>query len=101
MPTPPQGGRGTGGRDVDGRGTGSAGRGQSWLYALTRQDAQASNAVVTGTLLINSFEAYVLFDPGSTHSYVSSFFAPRFGELPMLLNPPFWVSTPTEGTLLI
>ena len=57
--------------------------------------------MIVSTLRINFFEAYVLFDPGLTHSYVSSFFAPHFGELRMLLNPLFWVSTPTERTLLI
>ena len=106
LPTLSQGGRGTGGRGLggkgaNGRGSGFSGRRQSWLYALTHQDAQASNVVIAGTFRVNSFETYVLFDLGSTHSYVSSFFAPHFDELPLLLNPPFWISTPTEGTLLI
>ena len=61
---------------------------------MTRQDAQASNAVVAGTLHVCSFKAYVLFDPGSTQSYVSPYFASCFGKQPVMLNHPFWVSTP-------
>lgn len=44
------------------------------MYALTRQDAQASNVVVIGILSVCSHEAHVLFDHDSTHSYVSLFF---------------------------
>ena len=61
---------------------------------MTRQDAQVLNDVVVGTLHVCSFEAYVLFDPGSTHSYVSPYFASRFGKQPSMLNHLFWVSTP-------
>ena len=43
----------------------------------------------------------MLVDPGSTHSYVSSFFASRFDEPAVLLNYPFWVSTSTKRALLI
>ena len=45
--TPQSGGRG---RGSGGRGSSSAGRGQARVFALSQQDAQASNAVVTGTL---------------------------------------------------
>ena len=44
------------------------------MFALTRQDAQASNAVVTGILSIDSQDARVLFDSGATHSFISPFF---------------------------
>ena len=68
---------------------------------MTRQDAQASNVVVARTLQVNSFDAYMLFNLGLTYSYVSPFFASHFDESPVLLNPPFWVSTPMEGVLLV
>ncbi|XP_070049382.1 uncharacterized protein [Nicotiana tomentosiformis] len=64
------------------------------------QDAQASNAVVTGILSICSFDALALIDPGSTHSYVSSYFDLRFGRQPELLNDPFLVATPVGEFLL-
>ena len=72
--------RGTGGRNTGGRGASQAGRGQPRLYALISQDAQTSNALVAGILQICSIDAHVLFDPGSTHSYVSLYLAFRFCE---------------------
>jgi hypothetical protein len=45
------------------------------VYALTLGDAIASNEVVTGTLLISSKQATVLFDSGATHSFVSYSFS--------------------------
>ena len=106
LPTLSRGGRvtsskGPGGSDVGGRGVGSTGRRQPRLYVLTHQDAQPSNAVVAGTFQVNFFDAYVLFDLWSTHSYVSLFFASCFSEPPVLLNHSFWVSTPIEGALLV
>ncbi|KAJ1441966.1 Zinc finger, CCHC-type [Sesbania bispinosa] len=63
------------GRGSGGRGQAQAGRGQARVFAMTRQDAQVSNAVVTGILCICSRDAHVLFDPGATHSFVSLSFA--------------------------
>ena len=42
---------------------------------LNPRDAQASNIVVTGTLIICSKQALVFFDLGATHSFVSPSFA--------------------------
>ena len=44
------------------------------MFAMTRQEAQATLDVVTGKLSIYDHDAYVLIDPGSTQSYVSSAF---------------------------
>jgi len=63
-----------GGRGSGGRGQGQASGVQARVFALTRQDAQASNAVVAGMLSICSQDACVLFDPGATHSFVSPYF---------------------------
>ncbi|XP_070011172.1 uncharacterized protein [Nicotiana sylvestris] len=72
------------------RGGGQAGRGQpttksgggqpssalARFYALpARPDALASDAVITGIISIYGRDASVLFDPGSTYSYVLSLFA--------------------------
>ena len=51
------------------RGQGQTSGGQARVFTLTRQDAQASNAVVTGILSIDSQDARVLFDSGATHSF--------------------------------
>ena len=98
---PTQPGRGNGGRGQGGRTQGQPGRGQARVFALTPQDAQASNAIVTGILSVCSHGARVLFDPGSTHSYVSSFFASRFGKDPVLLDRPFYVATPVGESLIV
>ena len=45
-----------------------AGRGQARVFTLTPQDAQASNAVVTGTLSLCFCEPRILFDPGTSYS---------------------------------
>ena len=44
------------------------------MYATTRSEAEKSDAVVTGTLPIMGHYALVLFDYGSSHSFVSSSF---------------------------
>nr|XP_016442348.1 PREDICTED: uncharacterized protein LOC107767769 [Nicotiana tabacum]XP_016442349.1 PREDICTED: uncharacterized protein LOC107767769 [Nicotiana tabacum] len=93
-------GRGAGNRATVNQGQGNAGKGQARVFAFTRQDAQASNAVVTGILSVYSFDALVLIDPGSTLSYVSSYFALRFSRQPELLNDPFLVATPVGESLL-
>ncbi|XP_038975746.1 uncharacterized protein LOC120106766 [Phoenix dactylifera] len=41
---------------------------QGRIYALTQQDAQASNTVVSGTLPVASVYAYILFDSSAAHS---------------------------------
>ena len=53
------------------------GRGQARVFTLTQQDAQASNAVVTGTISVCFLDARVLLDPGATHSFVSPVFASK------------------------
>ncbi|KAL0411109.1 UNVERIFIED_CONTAM: hypothetical protein Slati_3700600 [Sesamum latifolium] len=74
-------GRGTSNRDNDQaigggmRGPGAQitqGQTQARIYNMTREEAPASNDVISGMILIFDVEAYVSIDPGSTHSYISS-----------------------------
>ena len=44
------------------------------MYALTQQDAEASNIVVLGIQSIAQVYAYMLFDTGASHSIISSTF---------------------------
>ena len=55
------------------RGRGQRGRppARGRVYAMTRQEAQATPDVVTGTLSIFGDDARVLIDPGATHSFIS------------------------------
>ncbi|WMV24899.1 hypothetical protein MTR67_018284 [Solanum verrucosum] len=94
-------GRGVGDHFSGNQGQGNAGRSQSRVFALTKQDVQASNAVVTCILSVFSFDAHALIDPGSTHSYVSSYFALRFDRQLEMLNHPFLISTPVGNSLLV
>ena len=64
------------------------------MYAITRQDAEASNTAVTGTVLVETLDAYVLFDTGSTHSFVSPRLASKLGVEPRKMEIPLVVSSP-------
>ncbi|KAK4385932.1 hypothetical protein Sango_2717200 [Sesamum angolense] len=79
-------GRGTGNRDSDHtigrrtRGVGTQvtqGQTQARIYNMIREEALASNDVISGTILLFDVKACVLIDPGSTHSYISSEFASK------------------------
>ncbi|XP_077239745.1 uncharacterized protein LOC143880653 [Tasmannia lanceolata] len=50
-------------------------RGQARTFAITTAEVKATNDVVTGTLSVSSKNAHILFDSGSTHSFVSPKFA--------------------------
>ncbi|XP_043698650.1 uncharacterized protein LOC122649528 [Telopea speciosissima] len=48
---------------------------------------------------ISGIPAYVLFDSGSTHSFVSSTFATKLNVVPKVLNYRLCVSTPSGGMI--
>ena len=48
-----------------------------------------------------SMDGHVLFDLGSTYSYISPYFASRFSEPPTRLDSPFLVSTPMGQSLIV
>uniref|UniRef100_A0A2N9EF72 Integrase catalytic domain-containing protein n=1 Tax=Fagus sylvatica TaxID=28930 RepID=A0A2N9EF72_FAGSY len=74
-------------------------RNQGRVYALTQQDANASNAVITGIIQVSSAYAYVLFDPGATHSFVSVVFAKKHNLESLPLEIELCVDTPVGGVL--
>ena len=45
---------------------------QGQMYATTRQEAENSNMTVTSTLSILGYYAWVLFDSGTTHTFIST-----------------------------
>ncbi|XP_073152343.1 uncharacterized protein [Henckelia pumila] len=69
------------------------------VFALTQEEAEKSNDVVAGTILINQSLAYVLFDCGATHSFISKRFAKKLGLIPEILVEPFRVATPTSKAI--
>ncbi|XP_073288809.1 uncharacterized protein [Primulina huaijiensis] len=68
------------------------------VYALTQEEAGNSNDVA-GTILINNIPAYVLFDCGATHSFMSKRFAKKLGTMPDNLEEQYRVATPANRTL--
>ncbi|XP_070034328.1 uncharacterized protein [Nicotiana tomentosiformis] len=82
------------------RGGGQPDRGQSggapaMFYAFpARPDAVASDVVITCIISLCARDVSVLFDLGSTYSYVSSLFAHFLGVPHESLVTPIYVSTP-------
>ncbi|KAL5831658.1 hypothetical protein ACOSQ4_017012 [Xanthoceras sorbifolium] len=92
------------------RGTGRSGppRGQSGrpstqarVFAVTQQEAEATLEVVTGTITVFDKNAYVLIDPGATHSFVSMGFAANASIESQPLDCSMVVSLPTGNSLLV
>lgn len=65
------------------------------VIALTHEKAKNTNNVVVGTILINNFPAYLLFDCGAIHLFISKRFTKKLRLKPSLLVEPFRVSSPT------
>ena len=61
---------------------------------------ETSDDVITGNLLVCHRMASVLFDPGSTFSYVSSSFIIGFNLHCELLDIPIRVSTPVGESVV-
>ena len=62
---------------------------------------ETSDAVVTGIIPICHRPASVLFDPGSTFSYVSTYFAAKFDMICDSMTVPIRVSTPVGKPLVV
>ncbi|XP_075089596.1 uncharacterized protein LOC142170798 [Nicotiana tabacum] len=76
---------------------GRSGGGQARFYALPARP----NAMITGIVSVCHRDAFVLFDPGSTFSYVSSYFA-RYLDMPRKsLVSSVRVSTPMGDTIIV
>ncbi|KAH0673662.1 hypothetical protein KY284_024749 [Solanum tuberosum] len=97
-----QGGRGGNQQGRVGRGNGNAGRGavkpdrevarqddRVQCYAfLGKSEAKAPDVVIACTILVCDLMSNVLFDPGSTYSYVSMQFALKFAMICDILYAP-------------
>ncbi|XP_073046072.1 uncharacterized protein [Primulina eburnea] len=69
------------------------------VFAITQEEADDANDVVAGTIFVNEMPAYVLFDSGATHSFISKRFTKKLRLTPELLVEPFRVATPTSKTI--
>ncbi|XP_070048626.1 uncharacterized protein [Nicotiana tomentosiformis] len=81
---------------------GRSGGGQACFYALpARPDAIASDAVIKGIVSVFHRDASVVFDPGSTYLYMSSYFA-HYLDMPReSLVSSVHVSTPVGDTIIV
>ena len=84
-----------------GRGNGQIGDRAHCYAFLGRSEAETSDVVITGNLLVCDCMASVLFDPGSTFSYVSSSFATGLNLHCKLLDMPIRVSTPVGEYVIV
>lgn len=66
-----------------------------------RPEAEASDAVITSTVLVRSRDASVLFDLMSTYSYVSSYFAPYLVVPRDSLSALVYVSRPVGDSIVV
>ena len=66
---------------------------------MTRQEAQATPDVVTGTLSIFGDDACVLIDPRATHSFISREYVAQVGMTPVPLGCGLEIATPTGESL--
>ncbi|KAL0556175.1 hypothetical protein IC582_004685 [Cucumis melo] len=73
---------------------------QGRIFATNRQEAERASTVVTGTLPILGHYAFVLFDSGSSHSFISSVFVQHVGLEVEPLGSVLSVSTPSREVLL-
>ncbi|XP_070046769.1 uncharacterized protein [Nicotiana tomentosiformis] len=72
------------------------------FYAfLGRTEAVASYAVITSIVLVCHRDALVLFDRGSTYSYVSSYFVPYLDVSRDSLSALICVSTPVGDSIIV
>ncbi|XP_073017316.1 uncharacterized protein [Primulina eburnea] len=69
------------------------------VYAITQEEADNTNEVVAGTILIHGIPAYTLFDCGATHSFVSRRFAKKLKLEHDILSEPLRVATPASKTI--
>ncbi|XP_070004991.1 uncharacterized protein [Nicotiana sylvestris] len=66
-----------------------------------RPEAKASDTVITGMVSVCSRDASVLFDLGSTYSYVSSYFAPYLVVPRDSFSAPVYMSTPMGNSIVL
>ncbi|XP_028099709.1 uncharacterized protein LOC114299217 [Camellia sinensis] len=73
---------------------------QGRVFALVPGDVQNTATVVSGTFTVYGQFAHVLFDSGSTHSFVSKLFAPNLDKIEENLSYMLCVSSPLGESMI-
>ncbi|KAF3445925.1 hypothetical protein FNV43_RR11102 [Rhamnella rubrinervis] len=75
-------------------------RQQGRVFTLTKEGVGKDDAtVVACTITLNDLNAFVLFDLGSTHSFVCSQFAAKLAKKPISLDCDLYVVTPLGASM--
>ncbi|XP_073277644.1 uncharacterized protein [Primulina huaijiensis] len=69
------------------------------VFSMTQEEVDDANEVVSDTILIQKVHAYVLFDCGATHYFMSNRFAKKLGRKPEKVIDPFRIATPTSRAI--
>ncbi|XP_049387927.1 uncharacterized protein LOC125852238, partial [Solanum stenotomum] len=96
-----RGGRASGRGASGASGSQSGGRGAQCYAFPGRPEAETSDAVITSIVSVCHRPASVLFDPGSTFSYVSTYFASGLELTCDRMSVPIRVSTPVGEPLVV
>nr|KAJ0192365.1 hypothetical protein LSAT_V11C800454700 [Lactuca sativa] len=77
------------------------GRPKARAFRMTAQEAQETPDVVTGTFLVNSIHARVLFDSGANRSFVSSTFCKNLGRNAKTLEHALEIETADDHWVVV
>ncbi|XP_028115964.1 uncharacterized protein LOC114313742 [Camellia sinensis] len=73
---------------------------QGRVFALVPGDVQNAATVVSGIFVVHCHSAHVLFDSGSTHSFVSKLFSQNLDKSEEVLSYMLCVSSPLGGSMI-
>ena len=73
---------------------------QARVFAVTQQEADTAHDVVTGMILVFDRDAYILIDPGATHSFISMGFISNVNVESQPIDCSIVVSLPTGDSRL-
>ncbi|XP_028082583.1 uncharacterized protein LOC114283903 [Camellia sinensis] len=72
---------------------------QGRVFALVPGDVQNATTVVSGTFIVHGYSAHILFDSGSTHSFVSKLFAQNLDRFEEVSSYMLCVSSPLGDSM--
>ena len=70
------------------------------MFAVTQQEADVAPKVMTGTIQVFDNDAYVLTDPGATHSFIYAKFIAQVNIEIQPIDCSMVVSLPTGDSLI-